>query len=213
MNENIKKSHPRRIPTEGIFLHYSIDDIVYGYLQASADYDTTNKILFIPKQKMPGIKKMLQTIVGCNSNRTIDNKINKLIEAELIAEGDHFGKPAILFPYDEKEKYRIIDSELLFALVCVYKPMVLKVFIYLLDKFKWKSKSNDTYVFTLHELNEMMGYAPTSRKQEPVIRAILENLRNNKFIQYEEFYEMNEDIRKPVPKMRLLHVCDKKPTT
>lgn len=205
------KVRPRRIPTEGVFLHYSVDDIVYGYLQASADYDTTNQTLYIHKSKMPGIKKMLQTIIGCSSKRTIDNKINTLIEKNLLADDTHNGKPAILFPYDTNEKYRIVDTELLFSLVCVYRPMVLKVYIYLLDKYKWKSKSNENYIFTLNELVQMMGYAPTSRKQEPIIREILNNLRNNKFIDFEEFYEINENTRKPVPKLRLLNVCDKKP--
>jgi hypothetical protein len=56
---NEVQAHPRRIPTEGIFLHYSIDDIVYGYLQASATYDPHNSVLYIPKNKISGIKKML----------------------------------------------------------------------------------------------------------------------------------------------------------
>lgn len=208
---NELQAHPRRIPTEGIFLHYSIDDIVYGYLQASATYDPHNKVLYIPKNKMSGIKKMLQTIIGCKTTKTIDNKIKKLLENNLLQEGEHNNKPVILFPYDKNEKYRIIDADLLFSLVCVYRPMVLKIYVYLLDKYKWKNKSNEKYVFTLHELCQMMGYADSSRKQEPVIREILINLRNNKFIDYEEFYDIDFECGKAVPRLRLLDVCDKKP--
>ena len=39
--------NPRRIPVEGIFLHYSIDDIVYGYLQASASYNPNTNLIYI----------------------------------------------------------------------------------------------------------------------------------------------------------------------
>ena len=197
-------SHPRRIPVEGIFLHYSIDDIVYGYLQASASYNPDANLLYIKKQDMTGIKRMLKTVVDCSSATTITNKINKLIDNNLLAYDEK--TELYTFPYNRDEKYKIVSSELLFRLTTVYKPMVVKIFIYLLDKYEWKRAENDQYSFTISELSSMMGYAKTSRSQEEAIKAILENLRKVGYINYEEGYVISPNTGKPVPRMWLTRV-------
>lgn len=202
--ENSKIKNPRRIPVEGNFLHYKIDDIVYGYLQASATFNPTDKVLYISEKNMTSIRRELQQILGCKSHSTVTNKINGLIEKNLFAY-DEVGKRYV-FPYNETEKYKIISADLLRELVVVYKPMVLKIFIYLLDKYEWKKESNSYYVFTLTELSGAMGYAASSGRQDANIRIVLEHLRRTDMIDYEEFYEKNEITGKPVPRIRLLSV-------
>ena len=196
--------NPRRIPVEGIFLHYSIDDIVYGYLQASASYNPNTNLIYIKKRDMTGIKRMLKTVVGCSSASTVANKINRLLDEGLLAYDEK--TELYTFPYNRDEKYKIVSSEMLFRLTTVYKPMVVKIFIYLLDKYEWKKSINDRYCFTISELSSMMGYAKSSRSQEEAIRAILENLRDVGYIDYEEGYTINEETGKPVPRMWLNRV-------
>lgn len=196
--------NPRRIPVEGIFLHYRIDDIVYGYLQASATFNPKEKILYIPKKNMPGIKNELQIIIGCRSATTITNKINTLIENKLLALDTE--KQIYTFPYNQDERYKIIGADLLKELVVVYRPTVLKIFIYLLDKYEWKKQTNSEYVFTLSELAAAMGYAASSGRQDENTRIVLNHLRKTGLIDFEEFYELNENTRKPVPRMKLKFV-------
>lgn len=202
--EKTKIVNPRRIPVEGIFLHYKIDDIVYGYLQACATFNPKDKVLYIPKKNMTSIRKELKDILGCKSPSTVGNKINTLMEKGLFAFDELNDR--YIFPYDKNQKYKIISTKLLQELVVVYKPMVLKIFIYLLDKYEWKKESNSEYVFTLTELSAAMGYAATSGRQDANIRIILEHLRRTDMINYEEFYEKNEFTGKPVPRMRLKFV-------
>ena len=57
--EKTKIVSPRRIPVEGIFLHYKTDDIVYGYLQASATFNPKDKVLYINKKNMTSIRREL----------------------------------------------------------------------------------------------------------------------------------------------------------
>lgn len=196
--------NPRRIPVEGIFLHYKTDDIVYGYLQASATFNPKDKVLYINQKNMTSIRRELQDIIGCKSASTITNKLNYLMENNLFKFDEKASR--YIFPYDPNEKYKIISSELLKELVVVYKPMVLKIFIYLLDKYEWKKEANSQYVFTLTELSAAMGYAASSGRQDANIRIILEHLRRTGMINYEEFYEKSEFTGKPVPRMRLTFV-------
>lgn len=202
--EKTKIVNPRRIPVEGIFLHYKTDDIVYGYLQASATFNPKDKVLYINQKNMTSIRRELQDIIGCKSASTITNKLNYLMENNLFKLDEKAGR--YIFPYNPDEKYKIISSELLKELVVVYKPMVLKIFIYLLDKYEWKKESNSQYVFTLTELSAAMGYAASSGRQDANIRIILEHLRRTGMINYEEFYEKSEFTGKPVPRMRLTFV-------
>jgi len=196
--------NPRRIPVEGIFLHYKTDDIVYGYLQASATFNPKDKVLYINQKNMTSIRRELQDIIGCKSASTITNKLNYLMENNLFKFDEKASR--YIFPYDPNEKYKIISSELLKELVVVYKPMVLKIFIYLLDKYEWKKEANSQYIFTLTELSAAMGYAASSGRQDANIRIILEHLRRTGMINYEEFYEKSEFTGKPVPRMRLTFV-------
>lgn len=57
--EKTKIVNPRRIPVEGIFLHYKTDDIVYGYLQASATFNPKDKVLYINQKNMTSIRREL----------------------------------------------------------------------------------------------------------------------------------------------------------
>lgn len=207
MTDTKEITNPRRIPVEGIFLHYRIDDIVYGYLQASATFNPTDKVLYIPKKNMPRIKNELQIIIGCKSATTITNKINTLMENKLLAFDED--KQIYTFPYDRDEKYKIIGADLLKELVVVYRPTVLKIFVYLLDKYEWKNQTNSEYIFTLTELAAAMGYAASSGRQDENTRIILNHLRKTGLIDFEEFYELNENTRKPVPRMRLKFVKKK----
>ena len=117
--------------------------------------------------------------------------------------------------YDLKNKeinYQIINADFLKEMVAVYRPYVVKIFIYLLDKMKWKcSQQEDSYVFTNSEIAKAMGYSETSKSWQEPVRIALAHLKMAGYIDFEEFYEqqtLKNGRIVPVPKKRLINVVD-----
>lgn len=226
-----KIDKPRVIPAEGPFLHYSTDDIIYSYILASATFHPEHKLLYVRMDKMRDIKQELKVIMADGRQaetitRAINRAINRLDGSDgslkeplLIKDKLYINKQeheVYLFPeYDLKNReinYQIINADFLKEMVAVYRPYVVKIFIYLLDKMEWKhSQLEDSYIFTNAEIAKAMGYSETSKSWQEPIRIALNHLRSAGYLDWEEFYEnrtLNNGRVVPVPKKRLTQVVD-----
>ena len=201
-NETIQ--HPRRLPTEGVFMSFKIDDIVYGYLQGIATYKPGEKTVYLTEAQLNDAKRVLKDLLG-TSSKTIKRKVDMLIQKNLLAYDAN--NRIYSFLYDTNEKYCIVSADLLLKLTSVYNHMAVRTYVYLLDKFLWKQKENDVYNFTLKELKMAFGYSEGTRGLiENILREVLDNLKYNNYINYESYYD-NEHSPHPIPRMKLTFVA------
>jgi hypothetical protein len=155
-------------------------------------------------------------ICGLDS-RGIKRHLDKLIEKGLIKEKKiYVGEKKVeyecyVFPYDSKDKYQIINNEMLWYVVSTRNKQAVRVYIYLLNKYNWK---ND-YEFSNQELIEALGYSPNGKNSlaSSMVSNILESFKREGVIDYVEYYETRIDNcgrQIPTPKKALRFVASKK---
>ena len=100
--------------------------------------------------------------------------------------------------------FQPIPLQTLSFLINVSNSNVIKVYAYLLNKYKWKQKENQWYSFTIKELLSAIGY---SYKNDNVkmMTDILEMLKAIKLIDYEITYY--KQVGKPPIPMHTLKVA------
>ena len=183
--------------------------------------------------KLRDIKQELKVIMsdtGKRNDTSTSRAINRAID-RLDGSDGTLAKPLLikdkmfinkqehevyLFPeYDLQNReinYQIINADFLKEMVAVYRPYVVKIFIYLLDKMEWKrSQGEEVYIFTNAEIATAMGYSEKSKSWQEPIRIALNHLRVAGYLDWEEFYEehtLKNGRVVPVPKKRLTDTAD-----
>ena len=190
-----------------------VNDNIYGYLQ-SISYLNKDGERFIYKSDVSptkieryfksceGMEISLSTV---KRNLTLfkSKKVGLLVEGKTM---DNYNREVDVYflPMIEDEPYKLIPLETLKYLVDTSNGNVIKTYVYLLNKYGWKRD----YTFTKGELIEGIGYNPNSRDKEgryvsyEMMDNILLCLVNNGLLEYEEFYELNNE-GKPTPKHRI----------
>ena len=203
-------TNPRRIPVEGVFIHYDSNDILYAIMYALATFNPTDKKLYLPKKTLTANKKSVYNICGFTDARMMKRHLTKLIEKGLVSEDEM----NYYFPQNPEEKYRIIEKDMLQYLANTRSNQAIRVYISLLDWFLWKKKENTDFIFTNKDLLEKLGYSKDNKIASSMITDILESFGREGVIKIERFYETNvlaSGKEVPVPRMRLVFVArDKK---
>lgn len=76
---------------------------------------------------------------------------------------------------------------------------VIKVYIYLGQRFSWKNSSNEYFIFTAEDIAEHIGLKLNNHSREYImINNILDCLENNGLIRYVSYYESK------IPKKKLI---------
>lgn len=203
-------TNPRRIPVEGVFIHYDSNDILYAIMYALATFNPTDKKLYLPKKTLTANKKSVYNICGFTDARMMKRHLTKLIEKGLVSEDEM----NYYFPQNPEEKYRIIEKDMLQYLANTRSNQAIRVYISLLDWFLWKKKENADFIFTNKDVLEKLGYSKDNKIASSMITDILESFGREGVIKIERFYETNvlaSGKEVPVPRMRLVFVArDKK---
>ena len=202
-------SNPRRIPVEGIFIHYDSNDILYAIMYALATYNPKESRLYLTKKNFTSNKKSIYNICGLTDARMMKRHLSKLIEKGLVSEDES----NYYFPQNIKEKYRIIEKDMLQYLANTRSNQAIRVYISLLDWYLWKKKENTEFVFTNKDILEKLGYSKDNKIASSAITDILESFFREGVIKYEHFYETNilpSGKEVPVPRMRLIFVAKNK---
>ena len=202
--------NPRRIPVEGVFIHYDSNDILYAIMYALATFNPTDKKLYLSKKTLTANKKSVYNICGFTDARMMKRHLTKLIEKGLVSEDEM----NYYFPQNPEEKYRIIEKDMLQYLANTRSNQAIRVYISLLDWFLWKKKENTDFIFTNKDVLEKLGYSKDNKIASSMITDILESFGREGVIKIERFYETNvlaSGKEVPVPRMRLVFVArDKK---
>ena len=208
--DGITITNPRRIPVEGIFIHYDSNDILYAMMYALATYNPKEKKLYLTKKIFTANKKSVYNICGFTDARMMKRHLAKLVEKGLVSEDE----TNYYFPQNTEEKYQIIEKEMLQYLANTRSNQAIRVYISLLDWYLWKKKENTEFVFTNKNILEKLGYSKDNKIASSAITDILESFAREGVITYEHFYETNildSGKEVPSPRMRLLFVArDKK---
>ena len=201
-------------------MNYDSNDLLYGALQYLATYHPELHCLYLTKKNYTKSKQELMNLCGLDS-RGIKRHLDRLIEKGLIKERTIFvGENKVeyecfTFPYNEKDKYQLVNIEMLWYVVSTRNKQAVRIYIYLLNKYKWKAQTGERYEFSNKELVEALGYSPKGNNAlaSSMSSNILESFKREGVIDYAEYYEQridNAGKQIPMPKKALVFVASSK---
>ena len=180
------KTHTRRMPTEGTFIEYDSNDILYSLMYSLATYNPKAKQIYITKQAVTANKKLIYEACGFTNSAMMKRHLEKLINKELITQDEY----NYYFPQNKNEKYRIIEKEMLFYLATTRPLNAIRIYMILLDCYLWKQKEDCNFVFTNTYLLERLGYSTTNKNASAMVSNILESFSREGIIEFEEKYDL-----------------------
>ena len=207
--DGITISNPRRIPVEGIFIHYDSNDILYAIIYALSTFNPKDNNLYLSKKVFVANKKSVYNICGFTDARMMKRHLSKLIDKGLVSEDE----TNYYFPQNIEDKYQIIEKDMLQYLANTRSNQAIRVYISLLDWYLWKKKENTEFIFTNRDILEKLGYSKDNKVASGAITDILESFAREGVIRYEHFYETNilpTGKEAPTPRMRLMFVASDK---
>lgn len=177
----------RRFPLEDKFMNYKLNDVLYGYLQYIATYNPNSDKLYITADNLMKQKNEIAKLCKC-SNRTVNRQIQSLVKDGLIEAEAEQNRFIYVLPAIGK-RYQTINCDMLGYLLCVGNVNAVRLYIYLLNKYLWKQKTNESYFFTLDELAKAIGYESTKAEHNKMIRFILESYLRQGIVKWREVVE------------------------
>lgn len=200
--------YTRRFSIEDDFMNFKTNDLLFGFMRGLS---TTRPVYvngkevwveYLPKKVFTKNKKLIASICDCTP-KTIGRHLDALIAAGLVEEKtETVGKVEMEiyeFPYNEDENYEIVEQPIVKYLVDTRNSQGIRVYLYLLNKFKWKKD----YIFTIKEIKLALGYAESTTSAESMIRNILASFNKEGMITYEKCYDMTETEKGEVPVERM----------
>lgn len=217
MSKDVK--NPRAFSLEEQFMNFKIDDLLYGFLRGLStvrpqvgDQEARE---YLPIKQYEKNKRLIANLCGC-STKTIKRHLDRLFDNGLLEEGVETlnGKDVSVYWLPPIEgRYQIVEQDMVKYLVSTNSPNVIKIYIYLLNKYKWKRQTNEKYIFTKEELARALGYSESTRTSElytmlnnVIMSLTLEGLISFRKIQCEI---ENCDRHKTTERMELVYVCEK----
>lgn len=215
-----KIKNPRAFSLEDEFMKYDTDDLLYGFMRALSTVrppkDEDDAYLeYLPIKVFDRYKSKIASIVGVTT-RTIKNHLERLESKGLIGKCDEEinGKMVKCFWVPKVEgRYEIIEQDMVRYLLDTTSVNGIKIYIYLLNKYKWKRQTNEKYIFTKRELLDALGYSKSSESSElyDTINNILMMLVNSELVEYRivKCEIENSDRYKTTERMELSYVVEK----
>ena len=215
MKENKKRSFT--VKENPKWMHYRINDILYGYLKVNATYyenpndPDKDHYLYITKQKEREIRKEVAKQMRCTEG-TIRRQIKILIEEGLLKEFILTSENGKEYPsygvVQDAPPFTLISNDWLRHLIKSKSPNSLKIYIYLLNKYHMTQElKTGNYLFTQKELVEMLQYKATTKASvNDSVKQVLIDLKESGVIDFDEVYVSTKE-NLPSPRKRLLFIA------
>lgn len=159
----------RNISLEDTFMNYSVDDLLYAFMSYHATFDPQTQQYYLTERNWVKYRPLLKSVI---TTRNCRNHLNSLIAKGIIIHDEEHMR--YIFPHNGFKKYQPVNNAMLYYLIITSNMNVIKVYIYLLNKWLWKSKNNEPYYFTLKELREALGYSGSNNEGvDAALRTIL----------------------------------------
>lgn len=166
-----------------------INGELYALLQGLSDYeviDQENKIFktYVPKSKMLKQSEMCK-MLGINSPKTLRSHLSYLIEqGYVVKDGDDYVLPEM------ENIYFLIPLQTLNYLRDNCKEHVIKIYVYLGQRYKQALYNGKPYEFTLEELGNHIGLKiKNSSRGYEMINNVLDLLCNSELIDYVSYFD------------------------
>lgn len=144
----------RNISLEDTFMNYSVDDLLYAFMSYHATFDPQTQEYYLSERNWTKYRPLLKSII---TTRNCRNHLNSLIAKGIIVHD--YEHMRYIFPHNGFKKYQPVNNAMLYYLIITSNMNVIKIYIYLLNKWLWKNKTHEPYYFTLKELREALGYS------------------------------------------------------
>lgn len=159
----------RNISLEDNFMNYSVDDLLYAFMSYHATYDPHTNEYYLTERNWVKYRPLLKSIITLRNCR---NHLNSLIGKGIIIHDETHMR--YIFPHNGFKKYQPVNNGMLYYLIITSNINVIKIYIYLLNKWLWKNKEHEPYYFTLKELREALGYSGSNNPGvDSALRTIL----------------------------------------
>lgn len=144
----------RNISLEDNFMSYSVDDLLYAFMNYHATYDPTTQEYYLTERSWNRYRPLLKSIINPRNAR---NHLNALITKGIVTYDKE--RMRYIFPHNGFKKYQQVNNSMLYYLIITSNINIIKIYIYLLNKWLWKQQTKEPYYFTLKELREAIGYS------------------------------------------------------
>lgn len=166
-----------------------INGELYAYLQQVSDYELSDEskkeyTTYVLKKKLPTQAKMCETL-GIKSPKTYRTHLNYLIEqGYVIDQDDRYVLPLM------EDFYLLIPLKTLQYLNDNCKEHVIKVYVYLGEKYRSSLAKGSNYEFTLEELGQHTGIkVKNNSRAYEILNNALDLLSNSGLIDYVSYFD------------------------
>lgn len=171
----------------------NVNGELYGLFQSLSQcvVDGNKYYTVVIKKRMPTQMNLCQQL-GIKSPKTYRAHLQYLIDrGYILDEGDYYLLPNI------ENIFLLIPLNTLNYLKDNCRDHVIKIYIYLGQRYKYAQSQNKQYSFTLGELGEHVGLKVKSNSRSyEIINNALDLLYNSGLIKYVTHYENNMPIKK-----------------
>ena len=173
-----------------------INGELYAILQGLSDYLVIDKKLnlystYVLKSKMPTQTDLCKKL-GIKSPKTLRQHLQYLIEQHYIVPGgtDEDDKDVAYYLPEMENIYFLIPADTLKYLNNNCREHVIKIYVYLGQRYKMALAMGKQYEFTLKELGTHLGIGIKNHtKQYEVVNNALELLFNSGLIEYVSYFD------------------------
>ena len=169
-----------------------INGELYALLQRYSHYEVLDKQnnkfrTYVVKKELP-TQKMMAEMLDLNP-KTLKVHLDYLVEQGYVVPGSQ-GKN-VVYELPEKENiYFLIPLETLQYLNDNCREHVIKIYVYLGQRYKMVEKENREYIFTLEEIGEHIGLGIKNHSLSyRAINHALELLENSGLIRYVSYFD------------------------
>ncbi len=166
-----------------------INGELYAYLQTLSTYEVIDKDnnlfkTFVLKKSLPSQSQICKTL-GIKSPKTYKSHLSYLIEQGYVIE--------------EEDRYMLPEMENIYFLIPLKtlqyindncKEHIIKIYVYLGQRYKWALERGIQYEFTLKELGEHSGIkVENNTRGYEIVNNALTFLCNSELIDYVSFFD------------------------
>lgn len=198
----VETNHARRISLQEDWYNYHTDAIIYSFMVLAATprikpgdkKDGSQSFLYLSQAKFKKIRPWIVNVTGKNI-RQINEKVKEMSGQKdqqykqnnqqhlILKRYIHYDedKKEYSFPYDYNERYYIVSSQVLAYLCIVSNPFIIKLYLYLADRYKYKQD----WQFDLKQLNKVFGYSGSyNKKVNQFLKIGLAELKSKGLVDY-----------------------------
>ncbi len=186
-----KVSEVRFSLEEDFMKNKAVNGMLYAKLQTLSYLNEVTNKRYVYKSDVSFSEMEQNDFKDVCSRQKLSRDMKKLQKFGFVVEGVESGADVYYLPYNFEELYQLVPTLTIDYLLKVKSHYCCKIYIYLLDKFQWKTAENGVYRFTKKEINEAIGLSVTNQSNNNTVDYCLNSLHNEGLLDYREILVPN----------------------